>query len=246
MYQFGSGTLWGVPTSGNLGPNPAPQKFGTLQDVSVDFSADVKELFGQNQFPDFVARGKMKITGKAKAGRIVGAMFNQLFFGQTQTAGMKSYANDEVHAVPASTPYTVTVTNSAMFSEDLGVRYSATGIQLAKVTSGPTVGQYSEAAGIYTFAAADASAGVLISYNYTSAATGLTVAINNQLMGYAPVFEVHLAGLFNNSQFAIKLFSCVSTKLSIATKQDDFTVPEFDFSAFANAAGQVGELDTGE
>jgi len=42
MYQFGSGTLFGFPNGGNTAPNPTPMKFGTLQDVSVDISGDVK------------------------------------------------------------------------------------------------------------------------------------------------------------------------------------------------------------
>jgi hypothetical protein len=46
--------------------------FGVLQDVSVDISGDIKELYGQNQFAEAVARGKAKISCKAKFGRING------------------------------------------------------------------------------------------------------------------------------------------------------------------------------
>ena len=38
----------------------------------------------------------------------------------------------------------------------------------------------------------------------------------------------------------------LATKLSIATKQDDFLIPELDFSSFANAAGQVLKWGTSE
>jgi hypothetical protein len=36
--------------------------------------------------------------------------------------------------------------------------------------------------------------------------------------------------------------SCVAEKLSWATKNEDFLVPEFDFQAFSNADGQVLDL----
>jgi hypothetical protein len=83
MFEFGAGTLWGFPVGGNTAANPTPMKFGTLQDVSLDISGDVKQLYGQKQFPEAVARGKCKITGKSKFAAINGKMLNDLFFGQT-------------------------------------------------------------------------------------------------------------------------------------------------------------------
>jgi hypothetical protein len=55
-------------------------------------------------------------------------------------AGQTLVANNEPHSVPASSPYTVTATNSATFGIDLGVRYAATGIPLTNVASSPTIG----------------------------------------------------------------------------------------------------------
>jgi hypothetical protein len=54
MFGFGAGALWGTPLTdyaGNAIANPTPILFGTLQDVSMDISFDVKELHGENQFP---------------------------------------------------------------------------------------------------------------------------------------------------------------------------------------------------
>jgi hypothetical protein len=59
------------------------RKFGALQDVSVDISFNLKELYGQNQFPLTIARGQGKIEGKAKFANLNGGMVNDLFFGQT-------------------------------------------------------------------------------------------------------------------------------------------------------------------
>jgi len=241
MFHFGSGTLWGYPVAGNLAANPTPMKFGTLQDINLEISGALKELYGQNQFAEAVARGKCKIAGKAKFAQIIGKHVNDLFFGQTMNSGQKLTALDEAQSVPAGSPYTITVTNSGQFVDDWGVRYSATGLPLTRVTSAPVQGQYSVSSGIYTFAAADASAAVLISYRYSSAA-GVQLNIRQQLMGFAPAFQILLNEQYAGKQANLLLYSCVAEKLSWATKNEDFLVPEFDFEAFSNAGGQVMDL----
>lgn len=250
MFEFGSGQLFGFPNGGNTAANPTPIKFGTLQDVSLDISGDLKELYGQKQFPEAVARGKIKLTGKAKFARINGKMLNDLFFGQTLGTGMKAVAADEVHVVAATV--TITPPNSGVFVNDSrgdeGVIYQATGIPLTKVPSAPTVGQYSvaTATGIYTFNAGDVGVSVLISYAYTLAAIGTQLNITNQLMGFAPQMQILLNTTFNLQQMNVLLYSAIAAKLSIATKQEDFIVPEFDFTCFANAAGQVIDIYSAE
>jgi len=250
MFEFGAGTLWGFPVGGNNAANPTPMKFGTLQDVSLDISGDVKQLYGQKQFPEAVARGKCKITGKSKFAAINGKMLNDLFFGQTMPAGMKQVSLDESHAIPA-TPFQVTITppNSGVFVQDWGVRYASTGLPFTRVASGPVVGQYSvTAGGVYTFASADNVAGAvaLISYTYSLAAVGSQLNITNQLMGFAPTIQVLLENVYNGNQFNVLLYSVVASKLTFATKQEDFIIPEFDFEAFANAAGQVIDMYSNE
>ena len=153
-------------------------------------------------------------------------------------------ATDEAGSIP-TTPYQVTVTNSATWAEDLGVKYGATGVSLTKVASSPTTGQYSVAAGVYTFAAADTGLAVLISYTYNPASqtTGITIPVTNKPMGTAPISEVHLYNDFGSpSQFGIRLYSAMFNKLTMATKNEDFLVPEMDFVAGANPAGKVYDL----
>ncbi|MGC2696006.1 MAG: hypothetical protein WA738_09460 [Candidatus Angelobacter sp.] len=247
MFEFGAGTLWGFPVGGNTASNPTPMKFGTLQDVSLDISGDVKQLYGQKQFPEAVARGKCKITGKSKFAAINGKMFNDLFFGQQMGAGMIKTALDETATIPA-TPFTITVVNAAQFKQDWGVRYAVTGVPFTRVASGPVQGQYSvnTATGVYTFAAADTTAPVLISYTFTQATPGTQLNIVNQLMGFAPTIQVLLETVYNTNQFSVLLYSVVASKLSFATKQEDFIIPEFDFEAFANASGQVIDIYSNE
>jgi hypothetical protein len=72
----------------------------------------------------------------------------------------------ETHTVPA-TPYHVTVAQAAAFSCDQAVSY-ADGAALALVDESPAHGEYSVAAGVYTFNAADT--GQALSFSYAVAA----------------------------------------------------------------------------
>lgn len=246
MINFGSGTVFGLPNAGDLAANPTPMKFGVLQDVQVDISGDQKELFGQYQYPVDSARGKVKITWKCKAARLIGKMVNDIFFAETLATPMVKNSVDENGTVPAvAGPYTITVTNAANFYQDQGVEYAATGLPLTRVAAGPALGQYSvnSATGVYTFAAADTLAAVKISYLYNAAAgVGVQIPLTNHLMGYGPVFQMVLANKYKNKFLNLQLNACMSTKLTFATKQDDYTIPEFDGSAYADAANNIGMM----
>jgi hypothetical protein len=238
---FGAGILIGTPAGGS------PIQFGTLQDISVDFSFSVKQLMGQFQFPIAAARGAGKISGKAKFANLDGPVFNSIFFGVTPTVGQKLWSYNEAATVPSSSPYTYSAAFAATFDADLGVTYAATGLQLTRVTSAPTAGQYSVAAGVYTFSSGDAGKAVLITYSYTQATTGSKSVINNRMMGVAPTFQIDFYDVNPNiagAQWSLRLYSCISTKLSLASKLEDFTIPELDFEAFANAANNLGEINT--
>ncbi len=238
QFAFGTGTLIG--TSAAAGSTPLG--FGALQNASVDFSFTTKPLFGQYNFALSVARGQGKIAIKAASAEISGLRYNQLFFDAALAAGMQAFSVGEVHSVPAATPYTVTVTNSATFLDDQGVVYGATGLPLQLVTGTPAQGQYSVSAGVYTFAAADASAPIYITYRYTVAASGQTLTITNQLLGVAPTFALVFSMTYQGAQFNFKLNNCVSNKLTIATKLEDFMMPDFEAEAFADAAGNIGTM----
>ena len=65
-------------------------------------------------------------------------------------------------AATATAPY-------GAWASDQGVTYAATGIALSAVAGSPAQGQYSVAAGDYTFNAADDGAGVVVSYGFIPA-----------------------------------------------------------------------------
>ncbi|KAF2991157.1 hypothetical protein OGR47_02685 [Methylocystis sp. MJC1] len=238
LNAFGPGILYVTRTDIQ---NATPINIGYSNEFSTDFSSNVKELYGQNQYPLDVARGTVKITGKAKAATISGIAWNSVFFGETFQSGGIQWNSGEAHSVPAVTTYTVTVTNSATFDQDLGVIYAATGLPLTKVAAVTAIGQYSVSAGVYTFYSGDASAAVLISYTST-VTTGQTLPITNHLLGFSPTFQLDYYTSRNNKPFVARFNKCVCPKMSIASKLEDFQMPDFDFSIFADPVGNVGKL----
>lgn len=248
QYVFGTGNMWAAATQdaqGNTIANPTPIKFGELQDIGIDIGRDLKKLYGQYNLPAAIGGGKMNYDFKAKFARFNGRIFNDLFFGNTLTSGTLTGVHNDITgtAIP-STPYTITVTppGSGTFARDLGV-VDSNGVPMQLVASGPTAGQYSRAGAVHTFAAADTGKTVFISYTYTAAATtARSIALSQNMMGTLPIFGVDIAFTFNGKQTNWRFPNCVSSKLSFDPKQDDFAEGNFDFSAFADAAGNIGTL----
>jgi hypothetical protein len=247
QLSFGSGAVWGERTD-VTGSGIGPRQFGILQDIQIEFDWTDKELYGQLQFPLAIARGQGKITGKAKFAQILGLLYSDIFFGVTAASGQFAVAQLEAATVPASPTYTVTVANAASYNDDLGVVYAATGKRFNRVATPSSAGQYSVnfATGVYTFSAADASTGLLLSYTYNVATSGSKVAITNQLMGTTPTFKATFYSTYGGSGTALRLNACTASKLSLPTKIDDWTINELDFMAFADASGTIGYLSTVE
>ena len=237
MLAFGTGNFYGISSAANS----TPRKFATMQDVQFDLQFTTKQLYGQNQVALDIRRGQAKFTGKAKFAQINGSMLNDLFFSQTATTGLLLSAVGEAGTVSA-TPFTVTVANVSTFDTDLGVVYAATGTPLTRVASTPAQGQYSVAAGVYTFNSADTGVAVLIDYLYTAATGGTKVALSNQSMGTTPTFMGVFSTTASGKNVTLKLNLCTSSKLSIQTKIEDYTIPELDFEVMADASNNIGTL----
>jgi hypothetical protein len=223
--------------------NGTPVNIGKANEFQLDQQFTKKELYGQNQFPLFIARGSAKFTAKAKAALISGIALNSAFFGQTLAAGQQATALSETGTI-ASGAYTVA--NHATFVSDLGVVYAATGLPLAYVPSAPAAGQYSQSGGVYGFNSGDNGKGIFVTYTYTVAGTGQQLAIANPTLGVTPTFQVWYYTSTNGVPLNLQLYSCVADKLSLAFKLEDFMMPELSFSCFANAAGNVGLYSFGE
>ena len=250
---FGSGVLMGTPLTtfdGTAITNPTPVQIGIAQEIGVDVSFDTKMLYGSQQFPIAVGRGKGKVSGKVKGAQVNGAMWNSLMFGQTLNTGIINDVNDTVGIAIPTTPFTITagatstattilIPNSGTWSADLGVR-NAAGVPLTRVLSAPATGQYSVAAGVYVFAGADVGTFVYINYQFTATSTtAKNSTLTNPLLGYAPSFRCDIYLPFAGKSLIFTLWNCIASKLSLATKLDDFTIPDYTFDAFADSSGRV-------
>ncbi|QAY96708.1 hypothetical protein CWB41_14010 [Methylovirgula ligni] len=232
-----------------------PVEFGLLQGVKIDHSFTEKDLYGTNQHRIFGARGTAKFTFSAEVAKISAKLFGELYFGISPVAGQLALQASEAHSVPAETTYTVTATppGSGTFDADQGVIYAAganVGQALTPVASSPTAGEYTVnvGTGVYTFAAADASAAVAITYLYTTSSTGQKIAITNEEQGTTPTFSVIVrgrdpdTGLFNT----VVANKCSSTKLSMALKQNDWAIPSFDIGAMDDGTGTIATWSFGD
>lgn len=251
---FGAGLIWVTPQTDSLGnpiANPTPVQIGTLQEGTVDISFEQKFLYGSDsKFPKAVAQGKGSINGKAKFGEIKSSILSSVLFGQATSDGLQSINYDTLGvAIPDTGTLTPSVPNSGKILDDLGVVFKASGLPLKRVAANPKTGEYSvdTVKGTYTFAVADKAKIVFVTYSYTAdvagAQKGTVVA---QPMGYTPKFSLDLYLPYDGKSLILHLYACVGTKLSLATKLDDFTYPEFDFSAFADASGNVMDYSMSE
>jgi len=252
QHVFGAGAVWGTPLTDAYGAsiaNPTPILCGVMQDISVDISFDEKLLYGRKNFAVARGRGKGKVDWKSKFAQVSGRAIAQLFFGQAVSAGLfADYLDETGTAIPASTPYTITPTipGTGTWINDLGVR-SITGVPFVCVAASPAAGQYTVANGVYTFAAADQGATVFISFQYTATSTvAQKSTIMNVNMDQPPVFRLDLFHSYAQKGLSLSLFSCASSKLSLASKQDDFMIPELDGSAICDSLGRLGTWGTAE
>lgn len=243
QYSFGSGVLYGRSLESNF---PTPVRFGALQGCSIDFAFTSKQLYGQYQFPIALARGTAKITGKADFAQFNAQAFNDLFFGQgNPDTGSNQVAVAEAQTVTANA---VTVTNNSTFARDLGVVRASDQAIFERVANTPAGLQYTvnESTGVYGFNSSQNNVPVLVSYEYADAANGKVLTITNQLLGTSPQFLAVFTEIYRGKRMTLVLNACMSSKLTLATKLEDFTIPSFDFEAFADDANEVGSISLAE
>jgi hypothetical protein len=236
---FGTGVLTFTPS----GSPVTPIQVAVLKDVSLDESYELKKLVGNQQFAVDAAKGQGTITGKAKSGYFHGGLLAAVLSGATTTVGSTQMVFAEAGVVP-TTPFQITVAGSATWQSDLAVFDVTAQKFLTRVASAPTTGQYSVAAGVYTFAAVDTTHIMSITYDKTAAAVGTTVKLTNQLMGVNTAFSMKL---YNNYQpmaggpnsFGIYLPRVIIPKLSLAFKNNDYFEKGFDFEAIDDGGGNI-------
>src|ERR1700720_4662626 len=187
LYRFGAGQLWCIPNAGNLATNPTPGRLATLQEVSLEFGAEVKMLYGENNYPEVVAVGKRKISGKAKIGRWNTNTLQQVLFAGTLTAGSMEVVTVNEQATVPSTPFQIVVANHSTYIEDAGVHYP-NGNPFTEIATPIALAQYSVtvATGTYTFFSGET--GNIVQIDYLNTVTsGVTLEIDQEIMGWGPV-----------------------------------------------------------
>jgi hypothetical protein len=240
LAVFGPGVL--IVTRTDLTTPQTPVNIGYAQELTLDAAGETKQLYGQDQLPLVTARSTIKATGKIKAAMIQPLAYNTCFWGQSSTVGGRSWNIGESKTVPTGGG-TVTVSNGATFDADLGAVYASNQVPFQRVTVAPTIGTYSvnTTNGQYAFASADQSLGVNITYTNTIA-TGSTLAIVNQPIGFTPTFQLDYWTQLNQPQalpFSVRVYYCVADKLMMQFKLTDFMMPEFDFTYAALQSGKV-------
>lgn len=254
---FGPGIL--ILTRTDVTPGIAIN-VGYAQEVTLDFAGTTKSLFGQYQFPLVAARGTIKATGKIKAATLSGLAMNACFFGQTFSTALEATGSPGVFAWNIASTYTtstsssqIQVGSSVTFDADLGIIYAASGLPLQRVSTGSeATGKYSittGSPGLYNFASGDQPTGganLKVTYtsqtNVTGSSLQQALLVNNQLIGTTPTFQLDYYTNLNQpsiSPYALRLYACVTSKLSMPFKLEDFMIPEYDFDIFANASNQI-------
>src|ERR1017187_6463726 len=247
------GDVFILPVAG-VGNPPSPnfpQRLLSLASLKIDVKAKNVNLMGQNQYPDDVMTSDKEASIEIEVGR-VGIDLINMAAGEMIATGRTDMVIDEGGpggtAVPV-TPFQITVTGSANFVDDLAVMNAATGQQLQKVTSGPTAGQYSFAAGIYTFSTGDNVSGVKVKIRYTKAvtATGRTLSLGNHPQGFGPVVRV-LANCPYTSPIATSPFGAINARsvkfneIGMPFKRDGYLMVPMKGTMYPDGSGTVVDL----
>lgn len=248
--QIGAGYVYFNPTAGNLAINPTPRRSLTTQDAELDMTGTIESLKGQYQFPDDTAVTDKKGSGKITMGRKDLGLLNQIFFADVSAAGGSSVSPVELHTVAATVA--VTPPGSGTFYSDLGVAYASdVNKQFERLLSGtPAAGQYTVAAGTYTFATADVGKDVLISYAFTQPTTGTIFQINNQNIGYGPQVEIYIVDQYQPVNVGtdiapvfiystIHVYAAKISKVTLGNKRANYSMPEVSLEYFAAANNRV-------
>jgi hypothetical protein len=64
--------------------------------------------------------------------------------------------------------------------------------------------------------------------------------MTNQLMGQSPFFGAILSNTYGGKNLTLKFNRCMSSKFSMPFKNEDFAIPDFEFEAMADDAGNIG------
>jgi hypothetical protein len=235
------GTIWTIPS---VSTSNTAIPLSIAKSATIDVKQERKPLRGQNMDPIDMLAGAREITLKLANNDFRASTFQLAFQGSTLTPNATKLASiAEPFTVP-TTPFQVTVSNSATWSEDGGVLDLTAGKWLTRVASAPATGQFSAAAGVYTFAGADVAHNTVITYSYTSTLAGSQTLTQNQQVVQASTG--YLVRIYNNwvingttRPLGLEFPSVHFSDLSFALKNDDWTEQSLTGIAMQDPASQL-------
>lgn len=231
---FGIGSATAIPS----GSNPTPTDFALVTGATVEFKSTDVPLKGQKLMPVDSGTSDLSISGKVSLKDISAAAISLVLPGVAPTTGSRKMTTHAA-AIP-TTPFQLTVTQSATFSTDLGVVNLTTGKAMKRVASSPATGEYSVALGVYTFASADAGNSVVIRYSYTTT-SGTTYTATNQDAGSTSMFSLELwapdASTLAKGIGGMRIPAVKFPNLSAALKANDWSDVSVDFNAYESSSG---------
>lgn len=251
QLQFGVGGLFTNPTGGNTGTPSWPQRMFSIQDIDIDIDRKNVALMGQNEGPDDVAPSDTTIKGKSGFGYFNPDVFNVLFFGDTVATGNPYDMFTAAAIAIPGTPFQVTPTipSAGTALEDLGVQFSNNiTYNLQRVASGPAAGQYSYAAGVYTFSSADHTSGlsVITSQAYSQSTVGRSLTAYNHVQGYGPYFELFIPMSYTGNQQdggnVLHIRRARASKMGFPMKRAGYMISAFEFECFPDNSGAWFDL----
>lgn len=226
QYNFGAGDLWVYPNG--LSPSSA-HKVGTLQDLDLNVERNVKELYGENEFPEDIATTTGKVSGKFSQGRLQAALIAGAY-GLTPATGQRVGMPFESTGVIAGATYTAA--NTTGF-EHAQVR-DEFGTPLERSTGAPSATQYQvTTGGVFTFNAAANGKTYSISYSYTVVG-GFTTTITNELAGTASYYRIDMFNSYGGNKMGFSVYRAIIPKLSLPFKNQDHTIPSMEFSGMGD------------
>ncbi len=184
LWDYAAVTLYLVNYA-NVGMGTLPLTTGVLGQVTLKRGKFVAELRGLAQLLSQEIGSLYSATCRAQlgdakckvalgpltvSGAVTGLSNPRTFFDTSLTqVGPNLPYTAPPATIPSSGPYQLTATapQGGSWVADLGATYSQTGAALTLVTSGsPGKGQYSVAAGVYSFSVLDAGAQITLKFTY--------------------------------------------------------------------------------
>lgn len=250
--------VFGTASQFNILPGGVLQRSQNMTELMADFKAELKEAFSEPGYPIAVADGHRSIDITAKSYNLNPQIMADALGGAVTTGSTEAFAIDEPHTVPAVSTYTVTLSNIPIDAGKLLViAFPLTGsIPTPKVYSIVTAGTETAGSscsvvastGVLTFAAGDASVLVNVSYGYNQS-VGSRVLVTNLPQNSSKTSQLIAvkrdgSPVDNSTAQSITTFFAVkSAGLKSQYKENDFTVYERMYKAFADSRGYVVQTD---